>query len=168
MAMSEATAIGLPPLAGRAYSRQPHLRLLDARPAQSSASDGELPLSEGQRRQHDGDYVLVAGADAPARSRMLAELRSLLPPGTRFVEAGETWEVVARAAGSRMVVLAGDLGEVSCASLLRLLARRNPELPVLAVGGADGRPATGRLRTPAHTPTSAGDEPREALDAAGV
>jgi hypothetical protein len=168
MAMSDASAIGPTPLADRARTRQPRLRLLDERPAGPSASDDELSLSEGLRRRHDGDHVLVAGADAPARSRMLAELRSLLPPDTRFVEAGETWEVVARAAGSRMVVLAGDLGEMSCASLLRLLARRNPQLPVLAVGGAQRRPATGRLRTPAHTPTSAGDEPREALDAAGA
>ena len=70
---------------------------------------------------------------------MLAELRSILPRGTRFVEAGETWEVLARAPGSRMVVLAGDLGEASCSSLLRLLARRNPTLPVLAVGDSERR-----------------------------
>ncbi len=70
---------------------------------------------------------------------MLAELRSVLPEGTRFIEAGETWEVVARAPGSRMVVLAGDLGETSCSSLLRLLARRNPALPVLAVGDSERR-----------------------------
>jgi hypothetical protein len=70
---------------------------------------------------------------------MLAELRSLLPEGTRFIEAGETWEVVARAPGSRMVVLAGDLGETSSSSLLRLLARRNPTLPVLAVGDSERR-----------------------------
>jgi hypothetical protein len=167
MAMSHATATPLPPLAGGASPRQPHLRVLDARPAGPSATDGELPLSEGHRRQQDGDHVLVAGADASARSCMLAELRSLLPPGTRFVEASETWEVVARAAGSRMVVLAGDLGEASSASLLRLLARRNPQLPVLAVGGADRRSVNGH-RAPAHTPTSAGDEPHEALDAAGA
>jgi hypothetical protein len=85
------------------------------------------------------DHVLVAGSDACTRGRMLAELRSVLPRGTRFVEASETWEVVARAPGSRMVVLAGDLGETSCSSLLRLLARRNPTLPVLAVGDSERR-----------------------------
>jgi hypothetical protein len=169
MAMSHATAIRLPPLADSKRPRQPHLHLLDARTAGSTASDGEPLLSEGQRRQQDGDHVLVAGADAPARSRMLAELRSLLPPDTRFVEAGETWEVVARAAGSRMVVLAGDLGEVSCAALLRMLARRNPELPVLAVGGADRRSVGDCVRVPASAlPAAAGDGPREALDAAGA
>jgi hypothetical protein len=72
---------------------------------------------------------------------MLAELRSVLPEGTHFVEASETWEVVARAADSRMVVLAGDLGEASSSSLLRLLARRNPALPVLAVGDSERRQA---------------------------
>jgi hypothetical protein len=97
---------------------------------------------------------------------MLAELRSLLPPGTRFVEASETWEVVARAAGSRMVVLAGDLAETSSSSLLRLLARRNPALPVLAVGGGDRQPASRRLPVPAHTLGSADGEHRGAFDAA--
>jgi hypothetical protein len=90
-------------------------------------------------RREGGDHVLVAGADAAIRARMLAELRSILPQGTCFVEAGETWELVARAPGSRMVVLAGDLGEASCSSLLRLLARRNPTLPVLAVGDSERR-----------------------------
>jgi succinyl-CoA synthetase alpha subunit len=72
---------------------------------------------------------------------MLAELRSVLPAGTQFVEACETWEVVARAPESRMVVLAGDLGDTSSASLLRLLARRNPTRPVLAVGAGEHRQA---------------------------
>jgi hypothetical protein len=154
------------PCLGR--TRQPHLRLLETENHGAGAAADELVLDPDRPPAGGGDHVLVAGADAPARSRMLAELRSLLPPGTRFVEASETWEVVARAAGSRMVVLAGDLGEASCASLLRLLARRNPELPVLAVGGAGRRPAGGRLCAPAHTPAPAGDEPREALDAAGA
>jgi hypothetical protein len=42
-----------------------------------------------------------------------------------------------------MVVLAGDLGEASCSSLLRLLARRNPALPVLAVGDSERRQSLG-------------------------
>ncbi len=66
---------------------------------------------------------------------MLDDLRGLLPASTRFLEARETWEVIARAAGSRMVVLAGDLGDVSAESLVRVLGRRHPTLPVLAVGG---------------------------------
>jgi hypothetical protein len=66
---------------------------------------------------------------------MLGELRNLLPANTRFLEARETWELLAGAAGSRMVVLTDDLGDISTESLVRLLGRRHPTLPVLAVGG---------------------------------
>jgi hypothetical protein len=79
--------------------------------------------------------VLVVGAEAVVRARMLAELRDALPTGTRFLEAQETWEVLARATSSQMVVLVDDLVELSSSSLARLLARRQPDLPVLVVGG---------------------------------
>lgn len=78
--------------------------------------------------------VLVVGSDERARGRMLEELRSLLPQSTRFLEAWETWQVLAGAADSRMVVLTDDLGDVSAESLVRMLGRRHPSLPVLAVG----------------------------------
>ena len=79
-------------------------------------------------------HVLVAGADSDRRSRMLGELRGLLPPSTPFLEACETSELIELAARSRMVVLTDDLGGVSSESLLRLLGRRHPALAVLAVG----------------------------------
>jgi hypothetical protein len=79
--------------------------------------------------------VLVAGSDAGTRTRMLLELRNLLPVSTRFVEAREMWELLARASDSRIVVLTDDLGDLSTDSLVRLLGRRHPTLPVLAVGG---------------------------------
>jgi DNA-binding NtrC family response regulator len=79
--------------------------------------------------------VLVVAADASERSRMLAELRNVLPAGTVFVEAEETWRVLARAAASHMVVLVDDLPDISSKALVRLLARRQPTLPVLALGG---------------------------------
>jgi hypothetical protein len=82
--------------------------------------------------------VLVAGADSHARSRMLAQLRDMLPDDTRFVEAGETWEVVARASDSRMVVLTGDLGDLTAPGLMRVLSRRHPLLPVVALRSAVG------------------------------
>lgn len=123
---------------------QPHLRLVADRAGAERCVAEDRPGSATDPDRREGeDYVLVAGADAATRARMLAELRSVLPQGTRFVEAGETWEVVARAPGSRMVVLAGDLGEASCSSLLRLLARRNPTLPVLAVGDSERRQSLG-------------------------
>lgn len=96
-------------------------------------------------------HVLVAGSDAGARTRVLEELRSLLPHGTELQEASEAWELVARAPGSRMVVLAGELSSVSTGSLERLLARRHPGLPVLAM--ADGPRADGLpVDTPRSTP----------------
>ncbi len=66
----------------------------------------------------------------------------MLPAGTAFGEAGETWEVLASAADSRMVVLIDDLRDVSVQSLTRLLGRRHPTLPILAVG-EQTRPAGG-------------------------
>ncbi|HWX87171.1 MAG TPA: hypothetical protein VNX67_03250 [Solirubrobacteraceae bacterium] len=83
--------------------------------------------------------VLVVGAERHARSRMLGELRNLLPAGTHFVEVSETWEVLTSAATSQMAVLVDDLDELSSKSLVRLLARRQPALPVLRVGA--GAPA---------------------------
>ncbi|HEY8303930.1 MAG TPA: hypothetical protein VIG42_04990 [Solirubrobacteraceae bacterium] len=114
----------------------PHLRLVDDAhatngPAQphrphTLALDG-LPSGEGDA------HVLVAGSDTATRSKMREELLDLLPGGTHFAEARETWEVIARAPASSMVVLAGDLGDVSAESVMRLLGRRHPTLPVLAV-----------------------------------
>lgn len=66
---------------------------------------------------------------------MLCELREVLPAGARFVETEETWQALTLAEGSQMVVIVGDLRELSGASLVRLLARRQPTLPVLAVAG---------------------------------
>jgi hypothetical protein len=107
-------------------------RVLDA-PAQPRRRErGPEPGDSGAALSNG--HVLVVGADFGTRARMLSELRDVLPAGTRFLEARETWEVLARAADSQMVVLVGDLGELSSASLVRLLARRQPTLPVLAVG----------------------------------
>jgi hypothetical protein len=145
-----------PPIADPAASARPRLRLLaDGHAAANSPRLGRAPAHEHERNADE--HVLVAGSDPCARARMLSELRSLLPPGTSFIEAGETWELVARAAGSRMVVLTSDLGGTPAASLLRLLARRNPALPVLAVGQ--------RVRSTAGPDRSAQGEHGQALDA---
>jgi hypothetical protein len=99
---------------------------------------------EEQSREHYEDlsldapgqplaHVLVVGDECCGRSQIVAELRDLLPAGTPFVEAHETWEVLVRVEGSRMVVLTGDLGDVSAASLVRLLSRRHPQLPLVSV-----------------------------------
>jgi hypothetical protein len=86
-------------------------------------------------------HVLIAGADAAARTHMLGELAYQLPPGTSFAHASETWEVIAAASTSSMVVLAGDLDDISGESMMRLLGRRYPTLPVLVVSE----------KTPTHT-----------------
>lgn len=116
--------------------RQPRLRLVhdaNARHTQPRRRHEDLA---SERAALDGHlpYVLVAGASLSTRSKMLGELRNLLPPSTRFLEACEAWEVLARAGDSRMVVLTEDLGDLSAESLVRLLGRRHPDLPVLAVG----------------------------------
>ena len=97
------------------------------RSERSEALDGTIELERG--------YVLVVGIDARERAHMLCELREALPSGTRFVETAETLEALTLAESSQMVVSVGDLNELSGASLVRLLARRQPTLPVLAVAG---------------------------------
>jgi hypothetical protein len=83
--------------------------------------------------------VLVAGADASGRRRMIQEMRGLLPEGASFVEAGETWQVLGLAAQSRMVIVVGDVGEVSARGLVNVLGRRHPMLPVIALTGTERR-----------------------------
>jgi hypothetical protein len=148
-------ATGVSPALEAPSAAQRRLRLVGKpRSASGDAHFGEAPQSLEPAGQ-----VLVAASDACARERMLTELRSLLPPDTRFVEAGETWELVARTPGSRMVVLAGEVGEMPADSLLRLLGRRNPSLPVLVVG--DSR----RLRSAAVPGVGQAGGRGEALDA---
>ncbi len=113
------------------------LRLLDdpaGAPVRSSSplehsNAGDVAVSP------ERGHVLVVGIDAFARAHMLCELREALPAGTRFVETEEAWEALTLAESSQMVVLVGDPREFSGASLVRLLARRQPTLPVLAVAG---------------------------------
>jgi hypothetical protein len=113
---------------------EPHLRLVtDLADGRQQVAPHEQELAWTGASDNHTPHVLVAGADADTRARMLAELRDLLPAGTRFAQASETWEVIACAPTSSMVVLAGDLGEVSGGAVMRLLGRRYPTLPVLAV-----------------------------------
>ncbi len=126
---------------------EPHLRLVEG-------LAGSVPTANRYERQaaresalaDDAAHVLIAGADTPTRTRMLDELRDLLPTGTRFAQATETWEVIAEASTTNMVVLAGDLGDVCGDTVMRLLGRRYPSLPVLAV----------TEKTPTHTAADVG------------
>jgi hypothetical protein len=83
-------------------------------------------------RSNGSAPVLIAGADAVRRASLREELSERMP-GTRFEELGTFWEVLARAASSRMVILSGDLDELPAESLLRALAHRHPDLPVVSL-----------------------------------
>ena len=77
--------------------------------------------------------VLVAGKDATRRASMIEELASTMAPGTCFTHAAASWEVLALAGSSRMVILSGGLEEISNESLMRMLSHRYPALPVVAL-----------------------------------
>jgi len=111
------------------------LHLLDDAEGVGSSRRLERPKAEDKAVTQERGYVLVVGTDVHARAHMLCELRDVLPSGTSFLETEETWEALALAEASQMVVLVGDLAELSGASMVRLLALRQPTLPVLAVGG---------------------------------
>jgi hypothetical protein len=77
--------------------------------------------------------VLLAGASGRGREILRTELCATLAPRTRWVEAADVASVLEHAASSRMVILAGDLEDAGAKSLMRLLGRRHPELPVICV-----------------------------------
>ncbi len=77
--------------------------------------------------------VLLAGADAPRRAILRAELGATLPARTTFSEAADISEVLERAPSSRMVVLAGGLHDADAGATMRLLGARHPQLPVIRV-----------------------------------
>jgi hypothetical protein len=88
--------------------------------------------------------VLLAGADAGRRAVLRAEFGATLPPRTRWVEADDVAGVLEHAAYSRMVILTGDLDDADALSLMRLLGRRHPELPVIRVDAPIPAAAGGR------------------------
>ena len=101
--------------------------------SQVSPRSERMSAHEASTAELKRGHVLVVGVDSRARAHMLCELREVLPEGTRFVETQEAWEALTLAESSQMVVLVGDLAGLSGASMVRLLARRQPTLPVLAV-----------------------------------
>lgn len=147
-------------MTGPGRRSRPRLRLLrddrqdssrrdaSARTTIAGVVDGEAQtasgaLEAGTASETGHAAVLIAGAQPAARAKMQRQLHELLPEGTPFVEASETWEVVAQASSSRLVVLTGDLRDLSMRGLMRVLSRRHPLLPVIAVGGCtDGAAAS--------------------------
>lgn len=110
--------------------RRPELRIV---------SDGGPPESAARVAP-----VLLAGADAGRRAVLRAEFGATLPPRTRWVEADDVAGVLERAAYSRMVILTGDLDDADTVSLMRLLGRRHPELPVICIDAPIPAAAGGR------------------------
>jgi hypothetical protein len=131
----------------RQGSRQPVLRVLG--PGEPLSSPVDRPDASESRRPAlrivpGGDRgpgaskprvapILLAGADEHARAILRTELGATLPSRTRWVEADDVAEALERAVYSRMAILAGDLDDADAESLMRLLGRHHPELPVIRV-----------------------------------
>jgi hypothetical protein len=122
--------------AGHMASAQRPPRLAAARTRHAS----DLDLN--RRAGHDGAPasgpspdapVLVAGSDATRRDAMIDELAHTMGCGTRFAHAAASWEVLALAGSSRMVILSGALEDIESASLMRMLSHRYPALPVVSL-----------------------------------
>jgi hypothetical protein len=126
--------------------RRPMLRVLDRAERQQAPSVEEYVDRTEPRRAElqliaDGGRepsprpapMLLAGADARCRAILRAEFGATLPPRTRWVEADDIAQTLQRAAHSRMVILAGDLDDADADSLVHMLSRRHPELPVIRV-----------------------------------
>jgi hypothetical protein len=109
---------------------EPQLRLLDSSGRQGTDDRpmGSLRPSKSSRR-----CILLAGADAKRRKSLRKELAVTLPAGTKFLEAEESWQLLQQAPASRMVMLTGDLSDISSDALTRLLGYRHPTLPVLTL-----------------------------------
>jgi hypothetical protein len=105
------------------------------------------PYPPTKRRRAASSRILVAGSDPDRRAAVLRDLSEALPDGTQFGEAGAAWEVLEQASSSGVVMLAGDLDEVTAESLMNVLGHRHPSLPVVALGlfAGGGSVADGHL-----------------------
>jgi hypothetical protein len=81
--------------------------------------------------------ILIVGSDTARRAALLADLTETLTEGTLFEEMSTLGEVLERAPASRMVILNGELEDVSARSLMRILAQRHPTLPVISLDLSD-------------------------------
>jgi hypothetical protein len=141
----------------RGSLQRPPLRLLRGGSTRTShgptpaGADGPSPLvglgrPTSVRSAAQRSRILVAGADAEQRAAVLRDLSESLPADTPFGEAGAAWEVLEQAPSSGVVMLAGDLDEVTAESLMNVLGHRHPSLPVVALGlCADRGPVGGSL-----------------------
>jgi hypothetical protein len=139
------------PLSPQQVRHGPQLRLLrgprGAGHAASSpreaprANRGQVGSGRVGGRVGSQSPILVAAADPEERAAVLRNLSATLPADTQFEEASGVSEVLEQAPSSGVVMLAGELGEVSAESLMRLLGHRHPSLPVVALGASADPPA---------------------------
>jgi hypothetical protein len=128
-------------------SDAPKLRLFAAedsvlgpRPSgQSSAERHALRLVNGPPAPAEHP-VLVAGGDSAGRAAVMRDLSESMPSNTTFAEAGAFWEVLVQAPDTSMVVLSGELDEVPAESLMQMLAKRHPGLPVVSLAAPTSSP----------------------------
>lgn len=135
-------------------ARRAQLRLLRggraARETDPTATmdESERHLAARRAAANARSRILVAGADSEQRAAVLRELSEALPSDTQFGEARAAWEVLEQAPSSGVVMLAGDLTEVTAESLMHVLGHRHPSLPVVALGVVAGSGPAGPERTP--------------------
>lgn len=94
---------------------------------------GESPATGAHPEGAAERLVLVAGGERSSRAAVMRDLTETMPANTRFDEASDAWEVLALAPESRMIVLSGDLGDLSARSAMNMLAHRLPEVPVVSL-----------------------------------
>jgi hypothetical protein len=141
------------PIVSPAKSRErfprPQLRLLrgngEPHPEGLPTSDRGRPgLRALGGERVEAPAVLLAGGEATRRVRLRRELAGTVSRRTVFVEADSASEVLEHAPQSRLVVLAGDLEDLSGEAMIRLLAQRQPRLPVISVDAGLPAVASGR------------------------
>jgi hypothetical protein len=134
-------------LGGHGKPRKPQTDCPDVTEARRPADVTEArrpALRIVTEESHEVTSVLLAGADACRREALRAELSATLPPRTPFSEAEEVSEVLERAPSSGVVILTGDLDDADADSLVRLLGRRHPRLPVISFDAPLPAAAAGR------------------------
>jgi hypothetical protein len=133
------------------WARAPKLRLVPRREDSATRPDREQarhvlgyptesPLWQEPSPGNDSP-VLVAGPDPAGRAEVLESLAAVMPKRTVFQQVGTFWEVLVRAPAIRMVVISGELDGIPTESLLHMLGKRHPELPVIGLDDAGTRVA---------------------------
>jgi hypothetical protein len=104
--------------------------LADERATTAAGFETEYPT---EAACGDTSPVLVAGRDPGGRANAIDSLSEIMPKRTLFQEVGTFWEVLVRAPAIRMVVLTGELDGIPTESVLHMLGRRHPGLPVVSL-----------------------------------